>query len=363
MACLAPQQIMPKFLWKHVITHLSYNNIIKLTVNNHFAEVIDSDAGKDSFFNDRPDAIVIVKCGSKRMKYFWKYAQSNYTVCNDIEHMYDIVQRENSIEPFYCKVFIKRGCYHFIRHGYNKGTVFNNAKSDIEITGNNKTDTIIQAYYKPPYTNCYAIFYEGYISIKNITFYGIPHVFEKQAKHYGDDASTLSISNCIFDQSFLSIKYIDKVSISNCKFIESVLWADNYRMEPINYTICNNIFLMLRSNEASIFYICNNSSQSIINITDNIFNNIANVSVLLLSVVLLSTSFNTGTFVFNNNSISNIKSCIKYFDCSKSKIKFRKNVFRNISKLFHNDKTNMVELDSDNTFIDCGTELTKYIKK
>ena len=78
----------------------------------------------------------------------------------------------------------------------------------------------------------------------------------------------------------------------------------------------------------------------------NIFDNENNNSVLLLS-----NDFGVRT---------SIKSCIKYTSCSSLSIIFKMNVFKNVSKLFHNDKTNLIELDSNNTFIDCKDEITKY---
>ena len=130
-SCLS---IIPKFLWKHIIEYMSYEGFLKMIViNKHFDILIDENAIKSRFIVDRPDAIVIVKCKSKRMDYFWKYAMETYIACASIRELFQYIDDDNkkNTAMVYYKIFIKEGEYVIGRQYYT----FNHNPCSIEING------------------------------------------------------------------------------------------------------------------------------------------------------------------------------------------------------------------------------------
>ena len=364
MVYSTPQQILPKFLWKYIIDYVSYNNIHTLIrVNSHFAKLIDDDDGRESFLESRINAIVIIKCKSNRMKYFWKYAQSNYRTCNDIDDIFYIIRADDNIKLFYHKVFIKQGHHIASKYHYYCDIVLHNLIHNIEIVGSHNNSTVIAAHHSLPYNNnCQSIYYTGNISIKNITFSDIQYKFVKRVNYhvvfYDIVAPTLSISNCIFiNHSDLSLENIYDISLLNCRFNNSRLLTNNCKIEPIQYNISHNIFTNIKDG-AYIYCIGNICLSSIINITKNTFDNKTNDSISLLS-----NNLTAGTIAFSNNRISDIKSCIKYACHSKSIVIFSNNTFNHVSKLYDNTWLANIKLNSDNIFVNCDAELTQHIEK
>ena len=225
------KSILPSFLWNNIIDYLSLNVIYKLVdVNSQFGTIINDDIWKRYFF-DRKDDIVFVKCGSERIRYFWKYACYNYIVCDNINEMFDIIASDNKINSryyknrdlTYYKAFIKTGEYVFNSHtnDSNSNYCFDDAKCSVEIIGSNcdNSKTIIKSSSPSKYNIFIDIAYV--LSIKNITFDNINLCL----KNYNYDIkhdytiSQLHITNCIFEnKSILIIDSIDNSTITKCIF-------------------------------------------------------------------------------------------------------------------------------------------------
>ena len=225
------KSILPSFLWNNIVDYLSLDVIYKLVdVNSQFGTIISDNTWKRYFF-DREDDIVFVKCESKRIEYFWKYACYNYIVCDNINEMFDIIASDNKINSryyknrdlIYYKAFIKTGEYVFNSHtnDSNSNYCFDDAKCSIEIFGSNYGDskTILEASSPSKYNIFLDYIY--ILFIKNVTFNNIDLCLKK----YNYDIklnytiSQLHITNCIFEnKSILIIDSIDNFTITKCIF-------------------------------------------------------------------------------------------------------------------------------------------------
>lgn len=105
-----PRSILPKFLWKHIIDYLSIVDLrAMMIVSKEFNSLLDDNDWKTIFSTKRCD-ISIVKCKTKHMDDFWKYACYNYIACVDINDMFYMIHQDNSDDKLfiYYKVLSKQ---------------------------------------------------------------------------------------------------------------------------------------------------------------------------------------------------------------------------------------------------------------
>ena len=212
MVFAAPQQIIPKFLWKQVIRYMSYDNIVKMiTITKHFAGIVDEDTGQSNFIEHRSSSIAIVKCNMRRMSYFWKYALQTYIGCEHIPDLLQLIEDDvnHAVDFIYYKVFIKSGEYLF--NNASKWYEFNKNRCSIEITGSKTESTIIKSNTNK-YDNLHTIsvIVHEYFLICHITFCDVLCTFAKYSpgiffRHIDGDKTNvinhytdLFMKNCIY---------------------------------------------------------------------------------------------------------------------------------------------------------------------
>ena len=389
------KSILPRFLWCHIVDYLSLADIYKSgLISRQFDALID---WKKCFLGNRRGSIAIVKCNSRRIDNFWKYACYHYDIYNNINDTMRAISDNNILNSksdgipcfIYYKIFIKGGKFKDNNHKHR----FDYTPCSIEIIGNK---TII--YSSRAWKNI-RIYCPTYFSMKHIVFSELTINFRRPNNNLDNYiTSTLHIYNCIFGYNInLYINSIDNVIISSCIFdkINSLYTSDSDYLSlktksamcycnpsdfgeckfegcpysvatwnkkhkkqyllKINYIISNNIFTGTSadvSDQKCTLLYGNYHKLSSIQISGNTFSD---------STILGSICCGNATILYKNNTISNIKSCIEYITCDCSNIIFENNMFNQVKQLYHDDRKCTVKLSDNNKFIDCGIELTKYI--
>lgn len=371
MSYLSCKSIMPKFLWKHIIEYLSYDNIINInTIDSSFFALVDENDWRSNFLEHRTDAIVVVKCDTRQMDYFWKYASQNYISCGNINELFRYLKgdiKHNTTMVHY-KVFIQTGEYPYNNY-YNGNDYqdynFSNKPCSIEINGSKSKSTSIR-YTNKKITNYFAlhVVIPKYFSIKHIIFHNVSCSFLKHKfdtyKCLTDDKfiniysdTELYINNCIFEGShtILAISSINKSIIVNCTF--------NAKLNISNGISCNQITesrmykLGLANNiECSIShstFLIESPIDSCININSDLFHkiNFTNNTVLK-AATLFYDWLNKNTII----QISNMDMCVQ---CCCN-VRFANNHFDNVIALY-DDKSSNITVDDTNTFINCSEQL------
>lgn len=367
-----PQAIIPKFLWKYIIEYVSYTDIINLiTVNSHFARLIDDGDGKNSFLENRSDNIAIVKCASKQMNYFWKYAIEHYVSCdNSINGLFryivnDLADSDDGVFTYY-KIFIKSGEYLLNANIIGRDDTFIFSKPcSTEINGS-KSEMVTfkrNVMQNTIYNNKLYITLPMFFTMKHIRFCELSCQFHKHRLNLNvTDCIDMSqhvlyISNCIFDKSELSILSINKSTITNCEFNGKGLYIsstdfDNKianRMRKIGRNICIEYLIShstFSSVQECVYIVCDllrtiKFTNNIVRTTDKIFRSIIN---------------NKTVYVASNNKIYNINLCADGCD----NISFKHNHFDNVDTLYN--KCNIINADNTNTYENCGELLTAQLK-
>ena len=364
-SCLS---IIPKFLWKHIIEYMSYENIISMTVvDSNFFILIDKDMGRSNFLEHRTNAIVVVKCDARSMDYFWKYAVRNHVSCRNVNELFYYLEcdTEKNITMIYYKVFIKAGEYilddsHYNLYRYNK------QQCSIEINGS-KSETTTFYFVIPRSTLDIVI--SSFFSMKYIRFNDLFLNLQKHGMTYRLDDNDfikiltyreLYISNCAFGngKSGLNIESIDKSTIINCQFNHTQLWITGcwrvteliIRLGLSEITVCN--ILSSTFFDESDFCGCidiRGGLLQVINFTDN---------VVLKAKILFSNGLNNKTLIeAKSNRIYNTDLCVRR--CRDTT--FTNNQFDNVISL-HDEACNNIVIDNTNTFINCGEQLMNQIK-
>ena len=261
MSYLSCRSIIPKFLWKHIIEYMSYESFLKMIViNKHFDVLIDENAIKSRFIEDRSDAIVIVKCKSKRVDYFWKYTMETYIACASIRELFQYIDDDDdnkeSTAMVYYKIFIKEGEYvigrQYFTFNHNPCSIeINGAKSGLISESSKRIPTTSYiggrhipethlfpggAKIKYDFTNndLLSIYTLGikisrYFSVKYITFCDVSCIFEADKDRSINDKdfaiihyySQLHLHSCTFAgyDTCLTIDSINKSIIINCAMV------------------------------------------------------------------------------------------------------------------------------------------------
>ena len=352
--------IMPKFLWKHIIEYMSYPAILKIEkIDSSFSDLVDEDVGKSNFLEHRTNAIVVVRCMSRRMDHFWKYASEEYVECDSIHSMLRFIENDNRYDTSisYYKVFIKAGEYLCNNHNY----VFNQTPYNIEINGSKSGSTIIkhsgdENEYKPLYTLSFVI--SKYFSMNHIKLYNVSCRFKKYridpCHNLTDDDlikiysySELYIHNCVFATSYadLAIYSTNKSIISNCTF------ASRLRIYDLDeYRSSKNLKLKANRVGLNIDITCD--------IRYSTFSSEDNNCVEIYSEIPCTINFNNNivlrsTNLFHNQSCT-MSDCVTIFVSEN-------NHFDTVTSLYNKTCNNIV-IDNTNTFINCGEQLMNQIK-
>lgn len=373
-----PKAILPKFLWILILEYLPIANIYKLDiVNKHFDDILNDDDWKQRFLYKRSSDIAIVKCSVNRMDHFWKYAYGCYITCgdfSDISTSIEIDNKANASKLIYYKVFIKAGTY-------NPTKTFRDShytNYSIEIIGCKNNPCIINYIDSMP---GFWVISSHYFSIKYIVFSDNNNdMFDFcGASGYNSNYPNISklhlsnctfknnigqwlcirklydvcVSNCIFESYLLRLFDINKLRITGCTFSASAIAVYHQYPSENNYIISHNVFYDLSINE--LFNFDNGyANTSLINIANN---SISNADILC-------TISSRIKVIFRNNIITNIKSCIgRVCNEQVNEFVFDSNIFTNVEKLNHTTYNYCQgKLYSNNTFNNCGNELTQYIE-
>ena len=351
------KSFLPKFLWKCIIKQLSMADIkTMLIADKSFDSLIDDSMWKQYFIDERKCAIALVRCESKRMDNFWKYAYYNYIGCYDIDAMFTSIEFDNKINMrfnrdnhYYYKIFIKCGRYEM---GASTRVIkFDYAICNVKIIGCAVYKSIISLNGDD---NTEIIF--TLLSIKNIIFEGLGITcYAKQC----NNISELYISNCEFEGGYgLVVESISNIYITKCKFTCASLSVDDYELtdneSTINCIILDNMF----ENTEDVAYLVlggNYSKSSVVNITNNTFKNTTYDEQLLIY-----NTFTCATIKMTANVISNIFRCILFVEKKDSLVILEDNTFIGMDSLF-DDVQGDVKLSSNNTFINCEPGLTNFI--
>lgn len=361
-----PLDILPKFIWRHIITYLTYTDIVILIAVNSQFRKLDSDDEKYTFLNKC--AIAVVKCRSKHMNFFWKYAIETYTKCISIDNLFqhlrhDIVKNTSDVF-FYYKVFVKPGNYNYLGKKYfGAGNyTFNTNPCSIEINGSKLGSTTIKQISF--IIQSAEIIISKYFSIKYIRFCNMPFFFRKfryNNNSHNDKEfvivgsySELYVSNCIFEghHSNLGLSCINKSTIINCQFIDRGINTSNYIFDDVIERMEENGF------STDIEYNITHCTFSLL----PIINNAVNISKLTCKInfndntvlkarTLIRSLMRKTTFLIKNNNISNVDTCMVSCD----DIIFEGNHFDNVALLY--DTCDNVVVDNTNTFVNCGEQL------
>ena len=379
--------IIPKFQWKHIIEYISYNNIVKMNlIDFSFNTLIDENTGRCNFLEHRTDAIVVVKCDTHYMDYFWKYALQNYISCGNINELFQYFEDDikHNTTMIHYKVFIRIGVYPYDNYAYNNNGYayrsynFSENLCSIEINGSKSGSTTI-IFTNDKIIDYYALsaVIPKYFSIKHIIFRNMSCTFVKHQYDAGksncltDDKfvstyadATLHINNCVFEGSHadLAIDSINKASIINCIF-DARLHISNgisfgrsieSRMHKLGLT--NNIECSISHSTFSI----KSPKDGCIDIYSELPHsiNFTNNLVLKAATLFYDGIFNKNTaFQVSNNTISNMDMCVQ---CCRD-IKFVSNHFDGVMALYDDSSSN-ITIDDTNTFINCDEQLMNQIK-
>lgn len=369
-----PLDILPKYLWKHIVSCLTYIDISKLTLlNRQFDKIIDDDNWKTLFVENRCYDIAIVKCMSSRMIGFWKHAVVNNIGCDTINKLLQFIVDDNTSDYFiYYKIFIKPGEYLFTNSDHTN-YVLNKKPCSIEINGSKIARTTIKYYNCNVQVDPFSwrridIAISKYFSIKHIKLDDLELIFGKYdlcmnwfpsdddfVKTY--DKVELFIFDCIFNggSSRLTINQINETNIDKCQFdnvfgiiIHTPNAYDEYnhkiseKIQKYNleifckYCISNSVFTV---GETCVY------SEWLSGATIYFINNIINGATYVFAYI---TDDDTH-LVVNNNFVNNVKSFLKM--CSN--ITLDNNYFANVEKLDDDDSTDIV-LNDNNIFDNCG---------
>lgn len=357
---MTPLAILPKFLWKHIIAYLTYANKLQLpTVNSQFSAMID---WKALFLDDRPDAIVIVKCVSYYITNFWYYASNNHISCDGVSALLHFISSDNVDNSFiYYKVFIKSGEYLFANYNYNTEYNFCKRSCSIKITGS-KTATTSFVYNSRCNNNLdtdivycretIPIVISKYFSMSYIRFHNLKCLLMKYDFDTScSDNTELSISNCDFngDLCVLDITDVNKTNITNCQFNSQYgvgIYKTVYITENIiKCMISNSTFITKKDCIIGSIY------DTITNILIQFTNN----RVMKAKTVFAYFYDPNSKIIISNNSISNVDSFLR--SCQNT-IVINDNYFVNVAELRDNELGNIIIYDSDR-FENCGAKCTE----
>lgn len=340
---------MPKFLWRHIIQLLPVAAILNMTIiDQSFDDLINDNDWKRYFLEERDCAIAVVM-SSRQVDNFWKYAFYNHRHFNKIDDALKHIEDINGLTLKYnYTIFIQTGKH--IINNYASYTFY--CECSIKVIGSTDRNTIISSYDN--ITENIDFYIPRYFSIENISLLNIILNCAKSSYEY---KSNIHISNCHFTDRF-SVNNHDTVCITNCTFNNAPLYIVDINIldktKAVNYLISNNIFTNTYYMAFMYFKSMNNKS-SIITVTDNIF-----IEKFQEYSQLMRNEIEYGTVTVKNNIITNISTCNTSNCVIFSDIIYENNVFTNV-KSFIDKPIDSMKLSSNNTFIDCGTDLTKYI--
>lgn len=347
------KSILPKFLWKHILFYLPISAILKMTSisKTHTGIIADAD-WKKYFLEDRYGSIAIVRCNHATMSHFWLYALANYEICKNINKAFSIIAKNaiSDTAPFiYYKIFIKKGHYHV---SSRKKFDFKYVKCSIELIGSSSKTIIYGTFIEINLRQAF--------TMSNITF----HIDRFNFTNYDPNKKDmLYISKCIFEKGTMQKGTMLNILSSNITIFECMfktdVWSYGYKIIITKCTFDSNILSIVSTFDSTISF-CSFTNCPIyqyhgsgitskITVTDNKISD---------TDILFDVYCECQTFIFKNNFISNVKSCVK--SRYGSTITFEDNVFDNVERLCTGMKQDHVKLASNNTFIHCGDQLTNY---
>lgn len=388
-----PKALLPKFLWRPIFEYLLLDNISKLSlVNIMFLDMLSDDNWKQRFQHERNNNIVIVKCNANRMDGFWKHACVNMIACTNFNDMFTTIESDNKINAdsgtaifIYYKVFIKAGKYNASASTGERYNI-NYTPCSIEINGCKTNPSIIN------YPNAYHADYlitPLYFSMKYITFHDIfsnlifRNYYWRTDKHYNENKLCFSncifkgiesewvnmhyfydiaITNCKFEATGLNIFAVNKLSITDCIFNNSIIRIDNIGyLIKLDYIISDNTFCDLTGDMAvENGFICFGGIYDI----PSLF--IVKNNIIMNTTILCINNSRFISVMFTNNIISNINSCINRNKIigEISNTIFENNTFTNVDRLYYSTVVRLhhSKLCSNNIFNNCGAELIQYVE-
>ena len=381
---LSPINILPKFMWKYIIAYLTWKDIIKISqVHSHFDGIIDDISTKNEFLSNHKGNIAIVKCDSKRLKYFWKYANGNYFSCDGI---YDIIcyitkdinvgkhilskrvptaEARETKSVYYYKIFIKPGEYPYF-DGESYTDLFAESKG-IEINGSKSGSTTIINQEKDPHGLSFVI--PRYFMLKRIKLQNmiVNLTYENNIIH-----EEVIITNCTFEgnNSGLQTIPVKKMTISNCIFNFGYLYISG---EYINDILSESERVLTTGATDSVYYEYNITHCTFMAsggycynnciVMDNIFNSkisfdsncVSNRRIIFeskydhnISILISKSKYIHGTSILiKNNCISDVHTAL--LRCSGAI--FSNNYFNNVDRLYY--KSTSIIVDDSNIFESC----------
>ena len=376
MAFRAPEHIIPKFLWKHIIKYMSYDDVIKMaTTAKRFAGLVDEDTGRSNLIEHRTNAIAVVKCNVNQMDYFWKYALQTYIGCDNINDLLQYIEDDiNHIADYiYYKVFIKIGDY-ILDNSEPKYYSLNQCKCSIEINGSKEGPTWIRYTYHKygSLRPIYAVI-PNYFSMRHVNFDNVSCIFTKYNpdfyyRYIDDDVfirvnhySELYIYRCTFakcHESNINARCIDKITIVNCTFDTGLsiynITEKKFRLKLDHLGLSGNTICDISHSTFSI----NDIYDCISIMTKLPFTLLFTNNTILKATRLFSGWYNDQTIIkASYNKICNLDVCAEKY-CN---VNFTNNHFDNV-KLLHDETCENVIVDDTNVFIDCDKQLMDQIK-
>ena len=355
------KQIMPKFLWEHIIKALSADHLFKMhIVDKKFFIVANSGDLQQLFIDNIKAKVIVIEGKSNRIKNFWLIAWYSHTF-DDIPDALRYIEKKNNTKPAYYKILLMNG-EHAFRIKNNGTYTYSNSNINIELSGIHKhaKSTIIEGdtlcYKHINITGCFFIKYV--IFNHNSICVGTP-------KDKFSPASKVYVSNCGFNnKSLLEINSIANVNITHCIFDNSsMIFGNNTygyfigggfvvteNILKVNYIVAHNTFVNNKYIACFSFAGAYHKS-SIINIVDNIISDSE-----LLSIVYSSNA----TIRFRDNMIKKVVTCIRSHNDSAIII-FEDNIFDKVESLHKYHEIDKVLFEGYNEYSDCGENFMRFI--
>ena len=270
---------LPPFLWKNIISFLSYDAIAKLIqINPIFNEIASNQICHHKFINLKAP-IIVVKGNNKVTADFWKYSYHNYRSFTNLSAMFHSIAghnmfRKNKSKLMQYKIYLNNGIDWNEKSYYD----FDQARCSIDLTTlSNNLNRVCLRYLQ---------------HIANIEF--------------------LTIDNIFFQNGPIKITGTLHVKITNCKF----RYNDFIEIDQAESIVLqNNIFIMTELHIVNV----GNDYNPIVTISNNKFggqpeaHNLIQFANLIAndpSIIIISGNTFAATLLLFNNKTNNTSTCI-----------------------------------------------------
>ena len=337
--------ILPRFLWKLIIDHLSTKSIFMLRAIKSCKAIFTNAYCKELILSNKTGKIILIKTNSSVIKNFWMYALDNYIEHNDFGDTLRSIEKKKIMRYIHITIFIKAGIYNIqnmqntIRlHDKNCSISINGSKTGLTVIARNIQQ---DNYYYPK------IRVAQYVSIKYITFDVGIHLDGKKKVY---NSQRLNLYECIFNYG-----------IGQCSIQHSSI------------TKC-----IIRGNKELCILACNKSDTVCI-VKDSILNTKKCITIINKNIIHITLENNTILYaeyiiwfilavniniLVKNNTISNIDNLVG-FDVNLSKYTHNNIVImqdNNMNCVFNKHQAiKCNDVINDNKPIDLSTKYTLAI--